>query len=84
MHDPLALEPRNEPAPPHSGATRLEDLDDQERQAFRGLTNVVVFDTPELREARARIREVQSAMTAYMRQYARALVPALQQISRTV
>lgn len=63
--------------------TRIEDFAEDDRQSFHGLTNIVVFDSPEFARLRTRIRELHLAVTAYMRECARALVPVMEQISKT-
>ncbi|MFC8124678.1 hypothetical protein [Streptomyces sp. NPDC057302] len=64
--------------------TRVELLGDAgEWQPLHGITNVVVYNEPEMARAAAeRIREVQDAMTAFMRAYAEAVRPLLKEVGR--
>lgn len=74
------------PSPPQratAGPARIEDLDDDARRPFHGLTNVVVYDGSELASVAAAIRELHTAVTAYMRVVARAIRPVMEQIKDT-
>lgn len=62
--------------------TRIEDLDEQQRQPFHGITNIVLMDPEFGRAAAARIGELQAAMHAFMRAYARAIQPVIAEMGR--
>ncbi|MFP3986920.1 hypothetical protein U9R90_05335 [Streptomyces sp. E11-3] len=65
--------------------TRIEDLDDEQRQPFNGITNVVIFEETELAHALAAwARQVQAAITALMHAYAQAIRPAMKELDRTL
>ncbi|MFE9684144.1 hypothetical protein [Streptomyces sp. NPDC006285] len=61
---------------------RIEDMGNEQRQAFAGLTNVVAFEVPEA--TAARIREVHNGLLLFMRAYAQAIRPAIEQMSRSL
>lgn len=80
--------PANPPPPPPpqkatAGPIRIEDLDDDARRPFHGLTNVVVIDELEIASVAAAIRELHTAVTEHMRAAARALRPFMEQIKHT-
>jgi hypothetical protein len=64
--------------------TRVELLgDNNEWQPLHGITNVVLYDEPEtVRALTDRIRELQDAMTAFMRAYAETVRPVMEQVGR--
>ncbi|MFD3574743.1 hypothetical protein [Streptomyces sp. NPDC058644] len=63
--------------------TRVEILVDGEWQPLEGITNVVIYDEPEITRAVAdRMREAQTAMTAFMRAYAEAARPLIEEAGR--
>lgn len=59
--------------------TRVEDLDDEQRRPFHGITNVVIIDSPELRD---RVREMHEDLMKFMTAYARAVSPLLAELGR--
>ncbi|WP_405925452.1 hypothetical protein [Streptomyces sp. NBC_00035] len=61
---------------------RIEDLPDEERQPFHGITNIVVMDPEFGRAAAARIGELHTAMLTFVRAYARAIHPAIEEMGR--
>lgn len=80
--------PANPPPPPPpqkatAEAVRIEDLDDDARRPFHGLTNVVVTDELEIASVAAAIREFHTAVTEYMQVATRALRPFMEQIKHT-
>lgn len=65
--------------------TRVELLDDTgEWQPLHGITNIVIYDEQTALAVADRIREVQEAMTAFMRAYAEAVRPVMEQLGRAI
>ncbi len=66
--------------------TRVEILDDNgEWRPLHGITNIVIYDDPEIaRAVTEQIRKVQDAMTAFMQAYVEALTPAVQRAVATL
>lgn len=66
--------------------TRVELLDDNDEwQPVHGITNIVIYDEPEVARMTAeRMREAQEAVNAFMRAFVEAVRPAVEQAAATL